>query len=156
MSDAAAVYLDLRAQALGITRGQLEGQKVTTGKVLVLLMETGYPEAVVTLVGVADGSTSLYFSNGGGTIGAGEHDDVVAATSCWLDLADGLLDQLPEASEEVEPPGEGVTQFVATTETGRRAARAAEEELGAGEHPLSALFYAGHDVITEIRRLDGE
>jgi len=29
-------------------------------------METGYTQAVATLVGVVDGSVSLYFSNGGG------------------------------------------------------------------------------------------
>jgi hypothetical protein len=39
--------------------------------ILALLMETGYPEAVATLVAVADGTSSLYFSNGGGFIGVG-------------------------------------------------------------------------------------
>ena len=41
-----------------------------------ILMETGYPEAVATLAVFVEGSTSLYFSSGGGIIGAGEHDSV--------------------------------------------------------------------------------
>ena len=35
-----------------------------------VVMETGYPEAVVTLVSLGDRTTSLYFSNGGGIIQA--------------------------------------------------------------------------------------
>ena len=38
-----------------------------------LVMETGYPEAVMTLVALGDGTVSIYFSNGGGIIGLGEH-----------------------------------------------------------------------------------
>jgi hypothetical protein len=36
-------------------------------------------KAVVSLVAVAKGGTSLYFSTGGGVIGGGEHDSVRAA-----------------------------------------------------------------------------
>jgi len=48
-------------------------------RIWVVVMETGYPEAVASLVVVADGTTSLYFSNGGGIIGAGEHSSVRTA-----------------------------------------------------------------------------
>ena len=48
-------------------------------------------------------------------------------------------------------PDEGETQFVAVTESGRRAARAPDDALGGGGQPLSPLFYAGHAVITAIR-----
>src|SRR5687767_15138455 len=117
-------------------------------------METGYPEAVATLVGLADGTTSMYFSNGGGMIGAGQHPQVAATTKRWLELAEEAVDALSEAPGEVELPDEGTTQLVAVTETGLRAARAPEDELGGGAHPLSPLFYAGHDVITAIRLVD--
>ena len=36
-----------------------------------VVMETGYPEAVATLVVLANGTASIYFSNGGGIIGHG-------------------------------------------------------------------------------------
>jgi hypothetical protein len=150
----AEVYLGLRSQALALTRDLLDPQSASDGRVLALLMETGYPEAVATLVGLADGTTSMYFSTGGGMIGAGQHPDVAAATKRWLELAEQALDELPEIPGDVELPNEGTTQLVAVTESGRRAARAPEAELGGGAHPLSPLFYAGHDVITAIRVVD--
>lgn len=150
----AEVYVGLRRQALAVTRELLDPETASDGQVLALLLETGYPEAVATLVGLADGTTSMYFSNGGGMIGAGQHEHVAAATGRWLELGEESLDQLPPAPGEVLLPDEGMTQLVAVTETGLRAARAPEEELGGGGHPLSALFYAAHDVITAIRVVD--
>lgn len=43
------------------------------------MMEMRMGNADVSLVAVAEGSTSLYFSNGGGIIGGGEHERVRAA-----------------------------------------------------------------------------
>jgi hypothetical protein len=150
----ADVYVGLRKQALAVTRELLDPETASEGPVLALLLETGYPEAVATLVGLADGTTSMYFSNGGGMIGAGQHEEVAAATHRWLELGEESLDRLLPTQEDVLLPDEGMTQLVAVTETGVRAARASEEELGGGGHPLSALFYAAHEVITAIRVLD--
>jgi hypothetical protein len=40
---------------------------------------------------------------------------------------------------------------VAVTPDGLRGAAVREDELRGGRHPLSRLFYAAHDVITQIR-----
>ena len=144
------MYDELRGQVLRLGGVDL-GSEVERAPLRALLMETGYPEGVATLVGVIDGSASLYFSNGGGVIGAGEHAAVARATRAWLDLGTGLLELLAASDDEPEPPGEGLTQFVAVTPDGVRAAIAAEDDLGEGRHQLSPLFHAGHDVITQIR-----
>jgi hypothetical protein len=47
-----------------------------------------------------------------------------------------------------------MTQFVAVTPDGLRAALVEEELLGEERHELSPLFYAGQDVITQVRLLD--
>ena len=144
-------YLGLRGLALDLTWEALGGDR--RGEVVALLMETGYPEAVATLVGVADGSTSLYFSNGGGMIGGGEHEDVAAATRRWLEAAPAFLEQL-EPVADVPLPETGQTQFVVVGD-GRTLVGGASEELLASErHPLSPLFYAGQDVITQLRLVD--
>ena len=148
----AEVYSELRKQVLQLTPTKL-GDEVD-GPIVALLMETGYPEAVATLVAVADGTTSLYFSNGGGVIGAGEHAAVSEANRRWLEVANSVLPQLSEVTDP-SPPAEGQTQFVAVTREGLRGAGAAEEELGEGQHALSPLFYAGQDVITQIRLVEG-
>jgi hypothetical protein len=69
----AEVYSRLRTQVLELTPAQLGDSVSVDAPILALLMETAYPEAVATLIAVADGSSSLYFSNGGGFIGAGAH-----------------------------------------------------------------------------------
>jgi hypothetical protein len=150
----AEVYSELRRQVLNLTPGRLGDEPAAGSELLALLMETGYPEAVATLVAVADGTTSLYFSNGGGVIGAGEHATVADASRSWLETGSSFLPQLSEASDP-GPPAEGLTQFVAVTRAGLKTAVAAEEELGDGRHALSPLFYAAQDVITQIRLLEG-
>ena len=118
--------------------------------VWVVLMETGYPEAVASLVCFADGATSLYFSNGGGMIGAGEHDTVRKAAVRFLAMANQNAAHLT-AVKDHPLPAVGFVRFYARTAEGLRSADAAQQILGAGGHPLSRLFAAGHAVITAIR-----
>lgn len=148
---AAEVYTGLRQQALRLTPDQLG---VADVPILALLMETGYPEAVATLVVVADGSSSLYFSNGGGFIGAGTHENVADASRRWLEAGLAFIEQLSNITDP-PLPAEGLTQFVAVTREGLHAAVAPEADLGKGDHPLSPLFFAGHDVIIQIRLVEG-
>jgi hypothetical protein len=150
----AEVYTGLRQQVLSLTAEQLGDDELADAPILALLMETGYPEAVATLVAVVDGTSSLYFSNGGGLLGAGDHDAVAQASRGWLETGREFVDELAEI-RDVPLPAEGMTQFVAVTPEGLRSAVAPEEELGEGRHGLSPLFYAGQDVITQIRLAEG-
>jgi hypothetical protein len=149
-SSPAEVYTGLRAQVLALTREQLGDAVPRDAPILALLMETGYPEAVATLVAVADGSSSLYFSNGGGIIGAGTHATVAEASKRWLEAAVESLTELI-AITHAPLPGEGMTQFAAVTGEGLRGTVAPEEELGKSRHRQSPLFHGGQDVITQIR-----
>jgi hypothetical protein len=150
----ADVYIGLRQQVLHLTPDQLGNGAFADAPILALLMETGYPEAVATLVAVVDGTSSLYFSNGGGFIGAGTHAAVAEASRRWLETGQEFLPQLSEITDPPLPT-EGLTQFVAVTREGLRGAVAQEEELGEDRHRLSPLFYAAQDVITQIRLTQG-
>jgi hypothetical protein len=115
-----------------------------------VLMETGYEDATASLVAFADGTTSLYFSNGGGIIGAGEHAAVREASEGLLSAAEshvGRFAPVPDAAL----PAPGRVRFLVRTFNGTLGAEAAEADLGAGAHPLSAVFFAAHGVITAIR-----
>jgi hypothetical protein len=144
------MYAILRRQVLDLSPDQL-GVDAT---ILALLAETGYAEAVATLVAVVDGTTSLYFSNGGGVIGAGTHEAVRVAAERLLELAAAELDQLSPV-DEPGLPAVGRTQFVAVTPMGLLAAQADESDLAERRHELSPLFYATHDVITQVRLVEG-
>ena len=115
-----------------------------------VLMETGYPNAVASLVAVADGSTSIYFSSGGGIIGAGQHQNVREIADRFIALVDSQVEAL--TITDAHPlPAVGRVRFYARTFDGLRTAEAGEQELGERRHLLSPLFHAGHAVIAAAR-----
>lgn len=144
----APIYEDLRKQVLSLKAEQL--QTKADQEVLGILMETGYPEAVATLVAIADGSASLYFSNGGGIIGAGQNAKPNEAAKQFVAKASPFLKRLTP-SNSFPLPANGCTRFYVVTTKGVLTAEANENELGEGNHELSPLFYAGQTLITEVR-----
>jgi len=118
-----------------------------------VIMETGYPEAVVTLVALSDGTASLYFSNGGGIIGAGPHErPAVAARSLAAFAAHNLGHLVDTVDYPLPEPGH--TRFYVLTSDGVLTADAPEIELVENRHVLSPLFYTAQELITEIRESD--
>jgi hypothetical protein len=115
-------------------------------------METGYERAVVTLFCVADGTTSLYFSTGGGAIGCGQHASVAALAKAFVIVANTFLDQT-KAVAEFPLPSVGRVRFYLRAFEGTRTWEALEDDLGNMRDPLSPLFHAGHRVISAIREL---
>lgn len=141
----------LREQALGRTPAELGlAPTAELPKVFGLLMETGHQGAAASLVAFAEGSVSLYFSNGGGFIGAGQHPPVRAAAMQFLAEAERHLAQFTPAAR-TPLPTIGQVCFYLRTYQGTFAAEALEQTLGAKRHPLWPLFYRGHAVITAIR-----
>jgi hypothetical protein len=152
MADQAKIFRDLRKQALSVRASDL-GLEPGESQLWGVLMETGFPEAVVTLASFAEGTTSLYFSTGGGTIGAGEHASVRAAAERFLAAADENLGQF-SPTREYPLPSEGRVRFYVHTFHGLLTADRDEQDLGYQRDPLAPVFHAGHGVITAIRELD--
>lgn len=150
-----SVFMGLREQILNLDPASI-GLTPTTDRPLVwgALMDMGYPnDRWATLVALADGTTSLYTSTGGGIIGAGTRPAVVAASAAWLSTMEQHLDVLTAVSGSRLPPG-GFVTIRALLFGGQRAVEAPEDALGHGLHPASALFHSAHGVITELRRID--
>ena len=145
------VTRELREHALTVLPSEL-GVASAPGhmRVWAVLMETGYAEAVVSLVCLADGTTSLYFSNGGGVIGGGQHQRVRDAADKLIALMDTRVDEL-SVTETYPMPAVGRVRFYARTFDGVRTAEADEQDLGRGRHVLSPLFHASHAVIAAVR-----
>ncbi len=114
------------------------------------VLETGFPEGSFTLVCLVDGTTSLYLSNGGGTIGGGEHPEVAEATRAFVRVLAGSLDELgPSAGDALPAPGRVILR--ALTYDGQRAADLDEDDLGNDRLALSPAFHAAHEVIGRLR-----
>ena len=113
-------------------------------------METGYDGVTVTLIALSDGTTSLYFSNGGGVIGGQGHEAVRHANAAFLNQANHSLQDLKRC--EIFPiPEPAHTVFYVLTDSGILTGGALENDLGYDRHPLSTLFHAGHEAITQLR-----
>jgi len=113
-------------------------------------METGFPEGTATLVSMSDGSASLYCSGGGGVIGGIGHETVRRAATAFVGLA-GHHQSNMTATKTFPLPRAGRTIFYVLTDSGVFSAEADENDLGEQRHALSPLFYAGQDVITQLR-----
>jgi hypothetical protein len=134
----------LRVMALHLTPGEA-GIAAQPGLPFGVIMETTYERGAATLVALADGTASLYFSTGGGVIGG----NTPASKRC-VAVAAGLVAQLAPVSDDAFPPPGG-TRFHLLTPEGRVGGGADEQTLAGGGHPLSPLFYAAQEVITQLR-----
>lgn len=149
--DPAAAVAGLREQALTVPSRQLHLDPAP-GRMQVwgVIMEIGFPEATVTLVALADGTTSLYFSNGGGIIGVGQHQVVRSASDRLIATTDAHVAEFRPTSTH-PLPATGRVRFYVRTFSGLKTAEADEQELANEGHPLSPIFLAAHGVITAIR-----
>lgn len=147
--EVAPIYKDMRNLALKLNDKEVPDLK---GKrVFAVLMESGFPEAAYTLVAAGDGSASLYFSNGGGLIGAGEHANVRPESLKVVKMAEECLKDMKkvDAFPIVKP---GSTTFYIVTGDGVFSYTAKEDDLGEKrDKKLSGLFHQCHALITQMR-----
>ncbi len=149
----ADIYSGLRNQALSLDPTKISLKPDKTNPIFGILMETGYKDAVITLSAIGDGAVSLYFSNGGGIIGLGEHEGPKKACLSFLSFANKFTSHL-KPTKEFPLPKEGDTTFYFLTIDGVLTSNAKESDLGNNRLPLSPLFHKAQDVITEARRVD--
>jgi hypothetical protein len=147
------IYIGLRKQALEMSPASIDGAVRSDNiRPWGILMEIGYPQGVATLVSFATGDASLYFSTGGGVLGGIAQESVGSAARRFVSMAQhhaGLM----ETATSFPLPDPGKVKFYALVREGALTAEAGEQQLGRGKSDLSPLFYAGQDVITELRIL---
>ena len=147
------VYSKLRQSALTVDRSRVGiPPSSPDAPVWGVLMEMGYDKATITLFTLIDGTTSLYFSNGGGVIGGHGHEPVCEANAAFIAEANRSLSLLkPGTSTSIPTTNQAI--FYALTDDGYLTGTGQLAELGSGRHPLARLFHAGDDVLTQLRLL---
>lgn len=146
-------YEQLRETAFRQSAAALETHADPFG----VIMETGYPDGVATIVAMHEGDSgvaaSLYFSNGGGVIGAGTHLEPARAAQTLLDTAGDFMREMHPVSSHPLPE-RGETRLYLLAQDGMLGASAAEVEFGENRHPLSPLFFAAHELIGRIAEME--
>jgi hypothetical protein len=150
-----AAYTRFRNDALDITRVdqivRTTYQKIPVPITLGILTEFGYAGASASMFADLNGNrVSLLFSNGGGYLGGGLHDDVRRAVPPFFEAAKRCLPHLTPASS-FPVPAAGQVIFYFLTTSGILAGGGSKDDLGGDRHALSTLYHAGHDVLTHLR-----
>ena len=153
MVDVAALYSDLREMVLTLDPNEYEFPPLGDAQLFGAVMELGYEEATATVVGLTDGTTSLYTTSGFGVIGGGAHEAVRQVAAEWLLEMAASVPELSFASE-VDPPSTFDVQFIALTYAGHRVGQAGEVSLQRGNSPLASLYRSGQRVLTQLNRVE--
>jgi hypothetical protein len=149
--DFAQTYLQLRELVFRLEPAKLGLTPSTiTPHVWGVVMETGYVVGTATLVSLADGTTSLYYSTGGGMLGRGDYAPVSEASRALVVQAEKTLSQMLSIGE-VPLPAVGQVRFTCLTYTGVYTAEATEKSLKSGSHPLSPLYVLAHNTLDQLR-----
>jgi hypothetical protein len=137
-------YLGLRRQFLEL------GPEVVDAPLRGVALELGMAGGSASVVCVADGTTSMYTSGGGGYLGMGGHEPVRQANAAFRAAVAARLDTLAP-TVDVPLPGAGEVNIVAVTADGVRLLRCAEAEAKDPGSPAYPLSVAGQIVVTQIR-----
>jgi hypothetical protein len=115
-----------------------------------VMMEFILSGSVVTLAGLVDGTTSLYFSTGGGILGSGNHPKVGAAARELVGKAELALECF-QPVREYPFPDEGFIRFYALTFNGILMAECPDKDVKDPLLGLSGLYEAAQDLITQVK-----
>jgi hypothetical protein len=149
----AQTYLQLRSRILSLDPAEVGLTPSNMAPhVWGVLMDTGYTVGTATLVALADGTTSLYYSTGGGMLGSGEYTPVAEASKALVTQAENHLQQM-SSTEKLPLPEVGQVRFTLLTYSGTFTAEASEKTLASRNHPLSHLHTLGHETLNQLRLL---
>lgn len=145
-------YPRLRDQALSVEAAQA-GIVPVEGEAWGIVMDLWVDDATATVVAFADGTASIYLSNGAGFIGGHHHDSIRSAAQAFVDAATAALVVMRPLTE-TPLPAQGYVTFYARTSSVTLATEAEERRLqSAPAGPVAALFAAGHGVIAAYREV---
>lgn len=147
------VYMNLRQEALAMTPESLgQAGQVHNDEAYGVVMEMGMASSVVTLACFADGDARLYYKTGGGMVGGHGHERVRKAAKEFVLLAQKALPGMTPTTDYPLPESDKV-RFYALTPRATLTIETDRQDLGEEPGELSALFYSGQEVVTQMRQV---
>ena len=115
------------------------------------IMEVGFPQTVVTLACLADGSVQLYFGHGASLRDGGKHPAVLARAQEFLKAAQDVLKKLSPTQNLPLPEIDRIRFYIRTFED--TYTTQANRHIDKEDHELFPLFRSGHEVIAALRQV---
>ncbi|MBC7982634.1 MAG: hypothetical protein H7Y02_02150 [Candidatus Obscuribacterales bacterium] len=144
-----SIVTALRAKVFALTPADLG--LVSSPATYGLVIETALPDTTVSWVALADGSVSIYASDGNGCIGCGANVEVHGAA---IELLRSSERYLPASTEVTAPatPSLGNATLFFLTPSGIRATSLLSDELG--RHGTNCeLYFAAQRLIQTVERV---
>jgi hypothetical protein len=145
------VFADLRAKYFALERADHFPAPASATDPWGVIMEIGYPQAIVTTVTFSDGTVSVLRSSGGGFFGGGD-ESVQNAGRGFLQQAQISQPQM-RLTTDFSSPNTGQVVFYLRTDSGVFTASASESDLRVQGHQLFQLYCAGLRILHEYLRL---
>jgi len=144
---AMSMYLGFRNGAL---TASATGQQKSDAPHAVL-MDMPVTPGTATIAAFADGTASIYISKGSGYIGGSQtYPTIREAGLRFIATARKFQPQM-QVTQQFPLPEQGEVTFYIATDYGVYTAKAPEAELRKRSHPLTELYAAAQDVITQYR-----
>lgn len=144
---AMSTYLGLRKGALTASATGQQKSDAPHAALMDIPVRTG----TATIVAFADGTASIYISKGSGYIGGSQtYPTIREAGLRFIATARKFQPQM-QVTQQFPLPEQGEVIFYVATDHGVYTAKAPEAELRKRSHPLTELYAAAQDVITQYR-----
>jgi hypothetical protein len=117
-----------------------------------VLVEFPIDQFTATIVALCDGNASLYTTSTFGLIGGVAHEQVRKAAAKLVDSADKFFDDA-KPTKEYPYPAKGKVRVYLVSFGGVRVLESDLSAIEANQSKLSALFWQGQDVLTQLRQV---
>jgi hypothetical protein len=146
-----SIYLGLRNMALLSAGEEAKSSKTGPNEPRAVLMDMALTRRTSTIAAYADGTASIYISNGGGYLGGSESYKSIRDAGFQMISAGHKFQPGMQLTKQFPLPASGEVIFYVVTNSGVYTARAPQMELNQRTHPLTELYAAGQEVITQYR-----
>jgi len=150
----ANAYMGLRSLVLDATRdnfGLSPGASAT--QPFAVVIDWGDAQGATTIVAIADGSASVYRSNGAASIGGGRsHQSIRNAALKTVELAAATQPAM-HATKQYPLAARGQVDFYVVTDAGVFTASASQVDLESNRSPLSPLAASSKNIISEYQHV---
>jgi hypothetical protein len=150
----APTYLQIRQRLFQLKPAALGLAPTSTLPLLWgVVAELGYEVGSATLLALADGTTSLHYSTGGGLLGRGDYPPVAEAARSLVAEAHKFIQRMAPANSFPLPMA-GQVRFTLLGYSAIFATAVPEKLLATGQHPLAPLFEHVRETLSQMRLLE--
>jgi hypothetical protein len=146
-----STYLGLRNLALTSSAAKAGQTSADPNEPLAVLMDQPTGTRTATIAAYADGTASIYISNGGGYLGGSQKYPAIHEAAVRMLAAARQARVKMQITTQFPLPEQGEITFYVVTDSGVYTARVPQEEFRKRTHPLTELYAASQEVITQYR-----